>query len=103
MQPAVEDAKSEWPVLTGASRDSIEAVITDVGSHFARASLRAGGAKLIADSRNTSHRDYAPYIEFNGSPLGRGKGALLNALILNDPEIRRRIHAAVDGLIGSVR
>jgi hypothetical protein len=99
LQPALEDAKAEWPVLTGASLDSMEIVTTEVGSTFARVALAVGGQKLISDSRNKSGRDYAPFIELNGSPTGRGKGAILHAVIGNDPYIRRTVHEAVSEII----
>ncbi len=102
LQPALQDALAEWPVLTGASIDSMETIISEIGPKHARAVLQVGGEKLISDSRNVSHKDYAPYIEFNGSPTGRGQGAISNAIFGNDRQIRADIHAGVKALIKGV-
>jgi hypothetical protein len=97
--PSKDDAISNWPVLTGASRDSIEIFISEVKPRSARAVLQVGGETLINDSRNKSHKDYAPYIEFNGSPSGRGQMAIRNAIYGRDTEIRQAIHARVAALV----
>ncbi len=93
------EARSEWPVLTGASLDSMEIGIVEIGPRLARAVLQVGGPVLMADPRNKSHKDYAPYIEFNGSPTGRGQGAIANAIGSNDTEIRKTIREGVAGII----
>jgi hypothetical protein len=98
IQPAYEQAKAEWPVLTGASSDSIDVTVTEVGSNYARVALQAGGEKLKEDERNKSGKDYAPYIEYNGTPT-TPPGTLTHAMVANEPEMRRMIHASVSELI----
>ena len=85
--------------MTGASIESMETVISEIGPKHARAVLQVGGDKLINDSRNTSRKDYAPFIEFNGSPTGKGQGAISNAIFGNDRQIRGDIRAGVTALI----
>jgi len=102
LQPALQEAQSEWPILTGASLDSMEVAISEIGPKHARAVLQVGGAKLIADSRNTSRKDYAPYIEFNGSPTGKGQGAISRAIFSNDSQIRADIKNGVAALIREI-
>lgn len=92
-QPAYNDAYSEWAVLTGASRDSLELVVTEVGPTFARVALQAGGEKLMSDPRNPKGEDYAPFLEFNGSPSGsQSPGAIARAIFSNDGVMRQIIH-----------
>ena len=102
LQPALADAKSEWPILTGASISTMETVVSEIGPTHARAVLQVNGEKLIADPRNVSRKDYAPYIEFNGSPTGRGQGAISNAIFGNDRQIRADVHAGVAALIRGI-
>lgn len=93
MQIAHQDAYANWAVLTGASRDSLIVVVTEVGDRHARVELQAGGDRLKADPRNPKGKDYAPYLEFNGSPSGsQPAGVLLQAVNMNDREIRQRLH-----------
>ncbi len=88
-EPSRQQAYDSWAVLTGASRDSIELAVAEVGPHVARVVLQAGGEKLINDSRNASQRDYAPYLEFNGSPSGsQPAGVLRNAIYDREREIK---------------
>lgn len=97
-QPAFDEAVENWPVWTGASRDSISLDVVEVGPRFARVALQAGGEKLKSDSRNRSGKDYAPYIEFNGTRTAP-PGILLNAVSSRDREIRDEIHSEVSALI----
>jgi hypothetical protein len=101
-EPAYEEAHGNWPVLTGASRDSMKLAVSDVGPTHARVVLEVGGQPLIDDPRNTSHKDYAPFIEFNGSPTGRGQGAIRDAIYGRDSDIRSAIHEGVRDLIGEL-
>lgn len=98
LQPAFLQLLATWPVVTGASRDSAEVVPVEVGLKFARAALQIGGQALITDGRNKSHRDYAPYVEFNGTPR-TSPGTLLNAMIDNQPEMRDYIHNRTELMI----
>jgi hypothetical protein len=101
----LSDALENWPVdpihgtESGPSRDSIHLVIKEVGERRARVALEIGGEELIADPRNKKHIDYAPFIEYNGSPAGRGQFTLLNAWVDNDPQMRREIHEEVSRLV----
>ena len=97
-QPAMDQAVSEWPVLTGASRDSISLDLIEVGANRARVALQAGGPKLINDARNKSGKDYAPFIEFNGTATAP-PGIIIGAIFDNEVEIKQRIRAAVVELI----
>jgi len=99
IEPARLDAFTNWAYLTGASRDSIEVVPLEVGPRVARAALQVGGDKLINDPRNVQHKDYAPYLEFNGSPGGTPPGILSMAFHNNDAAMRAAIHAGVARLI----
>lgn len=98
IQPAYFQLLATWPILTGASRDSAEVVVTEVGARFARVALLIGGPKLISDPRNKSGKDYTPFVEFNGTPKTPA-GTLLNAMIDNQPEMRDYIHKQVGDLI----
>lgn len=99
-QIAFDQAFEEWPVLTGASRDSIELIPAEVEARRARVILQVGGPLLIDDPRNRSHKDYAPFLEFNGSPSGSSApGVILRAIADNDAAIREAIHAGVAALI----
>lgn len=90
LQVAYEEAQEAWPVQTGASKDSMEVVAAEVGSRHARVRLQVGGQKLISDPRNKSHRDYAPFIEFNGTATAPA-GIIRDAIYLNDREIKEEI------------
>lgn len=98
IQPAYEQALAEWPVITGASRDTIEVTVMEEAAKSARVALQIGGEKLRADPRNKSHKDYAPYVEFNGTPK-TPPGTLTHAMVANEPEMRRIIHSSVKQLI----
>lgn len=100
-QPAFEAAYSEWPVLTGASRDSIELGITEIGPRLVRVALQAGGQKLIEDPRNKSHKDYAPYIEFNGTSTTPA-GTMTHAVHSTADEAKARIARGVAELMRSI-
>ncbi len=102
LQPALIEARGEWPILTGASIESMETVISEIGLRHARAVLQVGGAKLIADPRNVSRKDYAPFIEFNGSPTGRGQHSISNAIFGNDRQIRADVKAGIKLLIEGI-
>lgn len=98
-QPSKEYAYNNWAYLTGASRDSIDLFVSDVEAKHARVVLQVGGEKLINDPRNTQHIDYAPFLEFNGSPGGTPAGVLRNSIYDRDTEIRRMIRDGVAKLI----
>lgn len=99
-QPAYEEAHADWAVDTGASRDSIELVVAEVLPRAARVVLQAGGSKLIDDPRNKAKKDYAPFLEFNGSPSGSmGPGTIQRAVYSNDRVIKERIKEGVAKLI----
>ena len=113
-QPAYDEAKENWPILTGASNDSIELI--KVGSseslrrHHAgsnpgkvgRVALMVGGEKLINHPDNKSHKDYAPFIELNGSPLGRGRGTLQRAIYGNEGVIKDRLAVSLRARIAEL-
>lgn len=95
---AYNEAYDEWPVRTGASRDSIDLTVQEVGPKSARVALQAGGPKLIRDKRNESGKDYAPFIEFNGTATV-SPGTLTRAVIGNQDEIKAAIREGVAELI----
>lgn len=110
MQVAYDQAKEEWPIDTGASGETIrlEKVSSeDLRSHHAggdptrvgRVALQIGGLDLINDPRNKSHKDYAPYVEFNGSPAGRGQGVIQRAVYSNQGVILDQVRSGMAGLI----
>lgn len=98
MQPAKEHALIEWPILTGASRDTIGLEVTEVGEKFARVALVAGGKQLIEDPRNKSKKDYAPFIEFNGTPTTT-PGTLTSAVIITEQDRKRIIREGLAAII----
>lgn len=98
LTPAFDQAHGDWPVLTGASRDSMAINLIEVGPRHARAALQVGGEQLINDARNVKHIDYAPFIEFNGTATAPA-GILLYAMTVNHQEMRDAIHAGVAALI----
>lgn len=103
IQPAYDELKENWPVLTGASNDSIEVAVLEVNPRSARVVLQVGGPQLIADPRNKSGKDYAPFIEYNGSPSGSvGPGIMTYSFAVRDREMRKLIHAGVSALIKEI-
>lgn len=98
-QPAYFQLLSEWAVDTGASRDSARISVIEVGARMCRVALEIGGQQLIDDIRNEKHINYAPFLEFNGSPGGTPPGVLLNAVIDNYPEAVQYIHERVGWMI----
>ena len=101
LQPSYDQAYSRWPVWTGASRDSLSIEIVEVSEHRARAALLAGGEKLINDTRNRSRKDYAPYIEFNGTRTAP-PGIIFDATYGRDTEIRSDIHGGIAALVREI-
>lgn len=99
MQPALTQVEATWPIDTGASVETARIETDEIGRTHVRVSLRIGGAPLIADPRNIKHVDYAPYIEFNGSPKGTPPGTLLYAMTVNDRLMRSMLHAGVQALL----
>jgi len=99
LEPAWDQARENWPVLTGASQRSIDVVEVEEGPHVARAALQVGGDALKSDPDNMSGKDYAPYIEFNGSPSGRGQNTILHAYLDNERKMREIVHRGVSNLI----
>jgi hypothetical protein len=99
MMLAYDTAKEDWPIDTGASNDTIKIEVLEAEGKRARVALVIGGEELINDPRNKKHIDYAPYIEFNGSPGGHPPGTLAGAMALNEPEMRRIIHDGVRDMI----
>lgn len=102
-QPMLEAAIQNWyehwfSFDTGASQDSIELATTEVGDHFARIILQAGGEKLINDSRNAKHVDYAPFLEFH-----EGGGMIRSAVFDGRDEfvrlVRDRVAARIQELL----
>ena len=100
-RPSLEQAVIQWPVWTGASRDSISLDPIEIGPTLARVVLQAGGEKLISDPRNESHKDYAPFIEFNGTKTAP-PGILFDAVYGRDTELRQDIHSRVSDLVRSL-
>lgn len=94
LEPAREMAIEEWPKQTYASVETIGLEVTEIGAKSARVALVAGGEKLINDPRNKSHKDYAPFIEFNGTST-TPPGTLTSSVILTDRERQQRLR---DGL-----
>jgi len=97
-QIAFVEAFNEWPVQTFASRDTLKLETAEVGPTHARVILQAGGPDLINDPRNTSHKDYAPFIEFNGTATA-APNIIARSIMSNDRAIRKQIHDAVAALI----
>lgn len=98
LRPALQQAQDEWPVLTGASRDSIRLQVAEISEHTARVALTAGGPQLMEDERNKSGKDYAPFIEFNGTATAPA-GILTSAVETNYTDIVDTIHEGVNELI----
>lgn len=101
MQPALSQLATTWPIYTGASVETARIETDEINLTSVRVSLRIGGAPLIADARNKKHIDYAPYIEFNGSPKGTPPGTLLYAMTANDRLIRELLHEGVRALLAA--
>lgn len=91
--------RETWPRWTGASGDTIRIETDEVGAKHARVSIRVGGQPLIEDPRNEKHIDYAPFIEFNGSPGGTPPGTILYAMHVTNAAMRAQIHAGVRALL----
>jgi hypothetical protein len=102
LEPAEISARADWPVDTGASIDSIERELVEVGERHARAVLQIGGPKLLADPRNRSRKDYAPFVEFNGSPAGRGQGVMARSFYNNEKTMKQIIHNEIASLIAEL-
>lgn len=106
-QPAYLQALAEWPVyegpdhIGGASRDSIKLEIVEISEGAARVALSVGGPQLIADPRNRSGKDYAPFVEFNGTPKTPA-GTITHAVIANQPEQVAYVHERAALLIESI-
>lgn len=98
LEPAREYAVVEWPRITGASGDTIRTEIVEIGPKVARAALLVGGQPLINDPRNKSHKDYAPFVEFNGTSKTPA-GTITHSIYANQPEIVGKIRAGVAELI----
>jgi hypothetical protein len=98
MEVAEEMAKEEWPKDTHASVETIERVIYEVNERSCRVALQIGGQKLIEDPRNKSHKDYAPYVEYNGTPK-TAPGTLAHVMAVTEPEIKERMRNGVRQLI----
>ena len=98
LEPSFEEAHGNWPVLTGASRDSMRVETIEVGQRMARVALLVGGDQLKSDPRNPSGKDYAPFIEYNGTPT-TPPGTLSYAIHSHEQEMRDTIHAGVSLLV----
>lgn len=92
--PAFEQLKQDWPILTGASSDTIRIETVEIGARHARVALLVGGEALIADARNEKHIDYAPFVEFNGTSK-TPPGTMAYAMHSNQAQIRQTIHAMI--------
>lgn len=101
LEPSREQAFNDWPKETHASSESIRIEPDEVGEKHVRVALKVGGQQLIEDPRNVKHIDYAPYLEFNGSPSGYPPGILSYAFFSHQREMRDRIHEGVALLIQS--
>lgn len=99
LEPAREQVAGEWPILTGASLDSLRTETDEIGPTHVRVSLRIGGPPLMADARNEKHIDYAPFIEFNGSPGGTPPGTIAYAMSSQARLMKSLIHSGVRDLI----
>jgi len=99
LEPAEREVNANWPILTGASISTVRKSEDEIGDKHARASIKIGGVPLGVHRDNPSRKDYAPYIEFNGSPAGRGQGTLTNAFLGNEKEMKRIIKDRVAELI----
>lgn len=98
MRIAEVEALMEWPKDTHASVETIELQLMDVGAKRARVALVAGGQRLIEDPRNRSGKDYAPFIEFNGTKTA-APGTLSRAVIANDTAIKAEVASGIRMLI----
>lgn len=99
MEPVRQVVAAEWPIDTGASIETLRIETDEIGIRHARVSLKIGGTPLIMDPRNTKHIDYAPYIEFNGSPRGTPPGTIAYAFSSQARLMRSLIHAGARELI----
>lgn len=98
MQPALEQAKEDWPKDTHASVETLEVVTMEIGPKVARVALQIGGERLIADPRNLKHIDYAPYVEYNGTAK-TPPGTLTHVMAMNEKVMKQMIHAGVKRMI----
>lgn len=98
LEPAKMHAIEEWPKLTHASVETIDLEVTEVGPKMARVALVAGGERLVNDPRNKSKKDYAPFIEFNGTST-TPPGTLTSAVILTEEQRRQRLREGLAALI----
>lgn len=92
--PAYDQLKEEWPVITGASSDTIRVESGEIGPKMARVHLMIGGTALIEDPRNVSGKDYVPYVEFNGTTK-TPPGTLAHAMFANMDEMKEMIRNSV--------
>jgi len=99
MEPAYEQAKADWPVVTGASSDTIRLETDEIEANFARVSLRVGGEQLMQDPRNKKGIDYAPFVEFNGTSK-TPPGTITHAVIITQDEVKERIKLGLQALLG---
>lgn len=95
---ARDQAIMDWPKDTHASVETIELEIKEVGPKFARVALQAGGPKLISDPRNKKKIDYAPFIEFNGTPTTH-PGTMTVSVLSNEENMKQAIRAGLIALI----
>lgn len=100
MVPAYEQLKQDWPILTGASSDTIRIETQEVGVRHVRVALKIGGELLVSDARNVKHIDYAPFVEFNGTSK-TPPGTMAYAMHANQAQIRQTIHEMIGQVIQS--
>lgn len=99
LEPSFELAHEAWPVLTGASRDSMRLQTIEIEARRARVALLVGGEQLKSDPRNiTPGKDYAPFIEYNGTATVP-PGTIAYAIHSREQDIRAVIHEGVGFLI----
>ena len=94
-----EQVEENWPNDTYASIETLRVEVDEVGPHMARIILTIGGPQLIEDPRNKKHIDYTPFVEFNGSPAGRGMGTFSRAFAVTQQDMADIIHAGVEEMI----
>lgn len=98
LTPALFQCREEWPVLTGASKETIRVETVEVTAKAVRVALVVGGLPLIEDPRNKSHKDYAPFIELNGTATTPA-GTLTHAMVMNESEMRAYLHDRARALL----
>lgn len=99
IQVALEEVKATWPIDTGASISTARTLIVETNDKTARVGMTIGGTPLIEHPKNPKHIDYAPYIEFNGSPGGTAAGTIARAFAVSQEEMRDIIHVGVESLL----